>query len=72
MAVIQLNPPGMVSTDPGYISSITIRTGGSATVLTPDGNNQITTDAQCATRLVGGQGQGGNGNPGQQIRLVTG
>ena len=62
----------MVSTDPGYISSITIRTAGSATVLTPDGNNQITTDALCATRLVGGQGVGGNGNPGQQIRLVTG
>lgn len=72
MAVIQLNPPGLTSSTPGYISSITIYTGGSASVLTPDGNNQITVDALCATRLVGGQGCGGNGNPGQQIRLVTG
>jgi hypothetical protein len=40
--------------------------------LAPDGNNQITMSAQAATRLIGGQGQGGNGNPGQQIRLVTG
>ena len=71
MAVIQLNPVGLQSTDPGYISSITIRTGGSPTVLTPDGNGQITTDALCATRLVGGSGVGGQ-NSGQQIKLVTG
>lgn len=53
MAVIQVNPPGAASTDPGYISSITIRTGGSATVLTPDGTTgQVTVDAPAATELV--------------------
>ena len=71
MAVIQLNPPGLQSTDPGYISSITIRTGGSATVLAPDGNGQITVDATCANRLVGGPYCGGQ-PAGQQIKLVTG
>ena len=72
MAVIQLNPPGMQATDEGYISSVSIRSAGGTAVLTPDGNNQISMSAQAATRLVGGQGQGGNGTPGQQIRLVTG
>lgn len=72
MAVIQLNPPGLQSTDEGYISSVSIRSAGSTAVLTPDGNNQITMSALAATRLVGGQGVGGNGNQGQQIRLVTG
>lgn len=72
MAVIQLNPPGLATTDEGYISSVSIRTSGGVSVLAPDGNNQIVCSALAATRLVGGQGQGGNGNPGQQIRLVTG
>lgn len=71
MAIIQLNTPGMVSTDPGYISSITVRTGGSATVLTPDGNNQITMDALAATRLVGGYA-GGPGIAGTRPYLVQG
>lgn len=71
MAVIQLNPPGMAATDEGYISSVTIYTSGSAQVKTPDGNGQITVSAQAATRLIGGQGVGGN-TSGQQIRLVTG
>lgn len=53
MAVVQVNPPGMQSTDPGYISSITIRTGGSATVLTPNATTgQVTCDAPSATALV--------------------
>lgn len=53
MAVIQVNTPGMASTDPGYISSITIRTGGSATVLTPDvTTGQVTVDELAATKLV--------------------
>ena len=72
MAVIQLNPVGMTASTPGYISSITVYTSGSATVLTPDGNNQITVDAQAATRLVGGNGGGGPGIQGQRIHLVTG
>lgn len=71
MAIIQLNPPGMASTDPGYISSITVRTGGSAQVLTPDGNGQITVDAQAATRLVGSYA-GGPGIQGTKMYLVTG
>ena len=53
MAVIQVNTPGMASTDPGYISSITIRTGGAATVLTPNATTgQVTVDAPAATKLV--------------------
>lgn len=53
MAVIQVNTPGMASTNSGYISSITVRTGGSATVLTPNATTgQITVDARAATKLV--------------------
>ena len=53
MAVVQVNTPGMASTDPGYISSITVRTGGSAQALTPNATTgQITVDAAAATKLV--------------------
>jgi hypothetical protein len=53
MAVVQVNPPGMASTAPGYISSITVRTGGAATVLTPNATTgQVTVDAPAATALV--------------------
>lgn len=53
MAQVQVNTPGMASTDPGYISSITVRTGGSAQVLVPNASTgQITVDAPAATRLV--------------------
>ncbi len=53
MAVIQVNTPGMASTDPGYISSITIRTGGAATVLVPNATTgQVTVDEAAATKLV--------------------
>lgn len=53
MAIIQVNTPGMASTDSGYISSITVRTGGSATVLTPNATTgQITVDAAAATKLI--------------------
>lgn len=53
MAVVQVNTPGMASTDPGYISSITVRTGGAATVLTPNATTgQVTMDALSATKLV--------------------
>lgn len=53
MAIIQVNTPGMASTAPGYISSITVRTGGSATALTPNATTgQITVDAAAATKLV--------------------
>ena len=53
MAIIQVNPPGMASTDPGYVSSITVRTGGAATALTPNATTgQITVDALAATALV--------------------
>lgn len=53
MAVVQVNPPGLPSTAEGYISSITIRTGGSATALTPNATTgQVTCSAQAATQLV--------------------
>lgn len=64
MAIVQVNPPGMTSTTPGYISSITVYTGGSATALTPNGTTgQVTTDALAATQLV----QDYN-----QFKLITG
>ena len=53
MAVVQVNTPGMSATDAGYISSITVRTGGSATALTPNATTgQVTMDALSATKLV--------------------
>ena len=53
MAVVQVNTPGMTSTSSGYISSITVYTGGSATALTPNATTgQVTMDAAAATKLV--------------------
>jgi len=53
MAVIQVNPPGLVSTAPGYISSVTVRTGGAASVIVPNATTgQITVEALAATQLV--------------------
>lgn len=53
MPQLRVNTPGMASTDPGYISSITIRTGGSATVLVPNGTTgEVTVDAEAATKLA--------------------
>jgi len=64
MAVIQVNTPGAVSTDEGYISSITIRTSGSASALTPDATTgQVTVSAAAATRLV---------QAWAKIKLITG
>ena len=64
MAVIQVNTPGMASTDPGYISSITIRTGGADSALTPNATTgQVTVDAPAATKLV---------QEISRIRLITG
>lgn len=53
MAVVQVNTPGMASTDEGYISSITVRTAGSASVLTPNATTgQVTMSAAAASKLV--------------------
>lgn len=53
MAVVQVNPANKSATSPGYISSITVRTGGADTVLVPDATTgQITVDADAATQLV--------------------
>lgn len=53
MATLQVNPANMSSTAEGYISSITIRTGGSAEVLVPNATTgQVTVSAEAATRLV--------------------
>ena len=52
MPQVRVNTPGMAATDPGYISSITIRTGGAATVLTPNATTgEVTTDADSASKL---------------------
>lgn len=52
MPQVRVNTPGMASTDPGYISSITVRTAGAATVLTPNATTgEVTTDADSATKI---------------------
>ena len=64
MAVLQVNTPGMANTDEGYISSITIRTGGGASVLTPNtSTGQVTVSALAATKLVQDH---------SQFKLITG
>lgn len=56
MAIVQVNPPGLASTSPGYISSITVYTDGAPAVLTPSvvaaTYGQITVDALAASQLV--------------------
>lgn len=53
MAVVQVNPPGMLSTDEGYVSSVTVRTGGGASALVPNATTgQVTMSALAATALV--------------------
>ena len=75
MAAVQLNPVGLLSTDEGYVSSISIRSAGGTVVYTPDANNAIGIatglSAQAATRLVGGQGVCA-GSQGQGIKLING
>jgi hypothetical protein len=77
MTILQLNPVGMVSTDVGYISSITVRYNGANNVLTPDGNNQITlpnatTGAiQAADRITGAAAGVNPGPGGTGIRAVS-
>jgi hypothetical protein len=67
MAVIQVNPPGMTSTTEGYISSITVYTGGSAQALTPNGTTgQVTVSAAAATNIMA------NNRVDQAPKLVTG
>ena len=64
MALLQVNPPGMLSTDPGYISSITIRTGGAPSVLVPNATTgQITVDVPCLTQVVQAE---------RKFQLITG
>jgi hypothetical protein len=75
-AKVQINPPGLATTDNGYISSITVRYNGADNVLTPDTSaypanqtyGQISINTALAgandavSRLVGGAG--GNVGPG--------
>ena len=64
MAFVQINPPGLTSTSPGYISSITIYTGGTATALTPNATTgRVDVDELAATQLV---------QEINRIRLITG
>ena len=52
MPQVRVNPPGMASTAPGYVSSITIRTAGSATVLVPNATTgEVAVDGPAATQL---------------------
>ena len=75
MAALQLNPVGMLSTDEGYISSISIRSAGGTVVFTPDANNAIgiatALSALAATRICGGAGAS-NFNGGTAIKLING
>lgn len=53
MAIVQINSPGMATTAEGYISSITVYTGGAATALVPNTTTgQVTMSATAATKLV--------------------
>jgi hypothetical protein len=53
MAVVQVNTPGMASTDEGYISSVTVYTSGGASALVPNSTTgQVTMSAAAATKLV--------------------
>lgn len=64
MAVIQVNTPGITSTELGYISSITIFSNGVATVLVPDvTTGQVTVGPVAATKLT---------QEVSRIRLITG
>ena len=64
MAIVQVNPPGMASTAEGYISSITVYTGGSATARVPNAvTGQITVSAAAATQLV---------QKYERLKLITG
>lgn len=52
-AIVQINPPGMASTDDGYISSITVYYASGTNALTPDATTgQVTMRAEAATHLV--------------------
>lgn len=76
MTILQLNPPGMISTAVGYISSLTVYYNGGTNVLTPDGNNQITLPnatpgaPDAAVRIIGG-GCNVGGTGGTGIKLVS-
>jgi hypothetical protein len=64
MAIVQVNPPGLASTDEGYISSVTVRTGGADEAKVPDATTgQITVSALAATQLV---------QDPRQFKLITG
>lgn len=77
MTILQLNPIGMLSTDNGFISSITVRYNSTTNVLTPDGNNQITLPnatagaIQAADRLTGASAGINPGPGGTAIRFVS-
>jgi hypothetical protein len=54
--LVQINPPGMAATDPGYISSVTIRSNGANNALVPNGTTgQVTlpgTDSNAAASTI--------------------
>jgi len=53
MTVVQVNPPGMATTDEGYVSSVTVRTAGAPSALVPNvTTGQVTMSALAATALV--------------------
>jgi len=52
-SIVQINPPGLVSTDEGYISSITIRTSASTDVIVPNvTTGQISVSPLAATQIT--------------------
>lgn len=76
MAQMQLNPVGLLSTDEGFISSISVRSAGGVVVYTPDAQGAIgitgnALSALAATRLCGGSGNVG-GAGGQAMKLIAG
>lgn len=75
-AKVKVNPVGMASTDPGYISSITVRYNSANNVLVPDGNGDISidvslTDANAAVSRLCGGGNGVGGPQSSRFFLVN-
>lgn len=66
MPALQLNPIALGATTEGYISSISIYSGGGVVVYTPDATEKIgvaTALSQAAVNRIAG-GPGNMGNPG--------
>jgi hypothetical protein len=73
MAIIQLNPTGMLPIEEGYITSVTVRSNGKEETLVPDPlTGQVACSPQAALRLIGGSQAAAGGPGGRGIKLIQG